>query len=221
VAELPKHGLAAGDIAEVLEQLVALGLCSRGFSIDCAECQMESYIEHSAVTPQATCPGCGAAGAYRAAANKPAGPVVRYRLNSLLDRASDNGAPPHILGMACLRQHAAGRPLYILPGALLSDGNTDLGEVDLLGYLAEHLIAGEVKTSPEDFTEDQIKKDLSLAARIGADIYVMVAVHPLTEGQKGMAASLATAQGCQLLTFSGGTARPTLGVPVAPRVRPA
>jgi len=208
VAELPKHGLAAGDIADVLEQLVALGLCSRGFSIDCAECQMESYIEHSAVTPQATCPGCGAAGAYRAAANKPAGPVVRYRLNSLLDRASDNGAPPHILGMACLRQHAAGRPLYILPGALLSDGNTDLGEVDLLGYLAEHLIAGEVKTSPEDFTEDQIKKDLSLAARIGADIYVMVAVHPLTEGQKDMAASLATAQGCQLLTFSGGTARP-------------
>ena len=207
-AELPKHGMGAADIAGILEQLVALGMCSRGFSINCAECQMESYIEHSAVTPQATCPGCGAAGTYRADANKAAGPVVRYRLNSLLDRASDNGAPPHILGMACLRQHAADRPLYILPGALIRERGRDVGEVDLLGYLAEHLIAGEVKTSPADFTEPQIRKDLSLAAKIGADIYVMVAVYPLTPEQEGMAATLAAAEGCQLLTFSGSTARP-------------
>ena len=67
-AELPKHNLATPDIAGILEQLVGLGMCSRGFSVDCAECQMESYVEHSSVTPQATCPGCGAAGTYRAAA---------------------------------------------------------------------------------------------------------------------------------------------------------
>ena len=109
--------------------------------------------------------------AYRADANKAAGPVVRYRLNSLLDRASDNGAPPYILGMA-------------------------------------PVIAGEVKTSPADFTEPQIRKDLSLAAKIGADIYVMVAVYPLTPEQEGMATTLAAAEGCQLLTFSGRTARP-------------
>jgi len=82
--------------------------------------------------------------------------------------------------------------------------------VDLLGYLAEHLIVGEVKTSPADFTERQVKKDLSLAVRIGADIYVMVAVYPLTADQQGMAAALAAAQGCQLLTFSGDTARPAV-----------
>ena len=85
-----------------------------------------------------------------------------------------------------------------------------LGEVDLLGYVAEHLIVGEVKTSPADFTEEQIKKDLSLAAQVGADIYVMVAVHPLTAAQEGMAATLATAQGCQLRIFSGDTARPAV-----------
>jgi len=208
VAELPKHDLDAGDIADIVERLVALGLCSRGFSVDCAECQMESYVEHSAVTPQASCPGCGAAGAYRGAKDKPAGPAVRYRLNSLLDRASDNGAPPHILGMGCLGEHAAGRPLYVLPGALLREGDVELGEVDLLGYLGEHVIVGEVKTSPGEFTEEQITKDLSLAARADADIYVMVAVYPLTAEQEGMAAGLAAAQGCQLLAFSGSAARP-------------
>jgi hypothetical protein len=210
VAELPKHELTAEDIADILEQLVALGLCFRGFSINCTECQMENYIELSEVARQPTCPGCGAAGAYRAAANKPAGPVIRYQLSSLLDLASDQGAPPHILGLACLRQEAAGRPLYVVPGAVLRKGGKDLGEVDLLGYLAEHLIVGEVKTSPADFTEQQIKKDLSLAALIGADIYMMVAVHPLTAEQEGVAAALATAQGCQLLPFSGDTARPAV-----------
>ena len=209
VAELPKHDLDAEGIAAIVERLVALGLCTRGFSVDCAECQMESFVDHSAVTAQATCPGCGAAGAYRGAKDKPAGPVVRYRLNSLLDRASDNGAPPHILGMACLREHAAGRPLYVLPGALLSDADAELGEVDLLGYLGEHLIVGEVKTSPADFTEEQITKDLTIAARCGADIYVMIAVHPLTAEQEGMAAGLAASRGCRLLAFSGRTARPT------------
>jgi hypothetical protein len=80
--------------------------------------------------------------------------------------------------------------------------------VDLLGYLGEHLIVGEVKTSPADFTEEQITKDLTLARRAGADIYVMVAVHPLTAEQEGLAARLAAAQGCQLLAFSGSAARP-------------
>ncbi len=172
---------------------------------------MESYVEHSSVTPRATCPGCGAAGTYRAAASEPAGPVIQYRLNSLLDRANDQGAPAHILGLACLRNYAGSRPWYIVPGAdLYDDAGTQVGELDLLGYVAELLIAGEVKTSPADFTEKQITKDLSLAARIGADIYMMVAVHPLTSAQEGMAATLATAQGCQLRIFSGDTARPAV-----------
>ena len=84
----------------------------------------------------------------------------------------------------CLRREAAGLPLYVIPGAVLKKGASDLGEVGLLGYMAEHLILGEVKTSPADFNEDQVKKDLSLAAQISADIYVMVTVRPLTEGRK-------------------------------------
>lgn len=38
----------------------------------------------------------------------------------------------------------------------------------------------------------------------------MVAVHPLTSAQEGMAATLAPAQGCQLRIFSGETARPAV-----------
>lgn len=110
---------------------------------------MESYVEHSAVTARATCPRSGVRGAYRAAASKPAGPVTRYRLNSLLDRADDQGTPAHILGLACLRDCAGSRPWCIVPGAdLYDDAGAQVGELDLLGYVGEHLIAGEVKTSP-------------------------------------------------------------------------
>ena len=38
---------------------------------------------------------------------------------------------------------------------------------------------------------------------------MMAAVYPPTAEQEGMAASLAAAQGCQLLAFSGSAARPT------------
>jgi hypothetical protein len=168
---------------------------------------MESYIELGEVTCQAVCPGCGAAGGYSADPNDPMGPVIRYRLSSLLDGASDNGAPPHLLGLACLRQYAGDRPLYVLPGALLRAGSESLGEVDLIGYLAEQVIIGEVKTSADWFTENQVKKDLALAARVRADVYVMVAVTAISEQQKIMAGALAAAQGCELLTFSGLEAR--------------
>jgi hypothetical protein len=37
----------------------------------------------------------------------------------------------------------------------LEKGGSDPGKVDLLGYLAEHVIVGEAGTSPADFTGDQ------------------------------------------------------------------
>ena len=208
VAGLLRSDLSADQVAGILEQLVTLGLCSRGFSIVCAACYMESYIELSEVTRQATCPGCGAVGAYRPDTNDPMGPVIWYRLSSLLDRASDNGALPHILGLACLRQYAGGEPSYIMPGALLNAGQKMLGEVDLLGYLAEQVVVGEVKTAAEWFTEDQVKKDLALVARVRAKLYVMVAVTAISDKHQAMASRLAEDQGCRLLIFSGPTARP-------------
>lgn len=209
VAEMPKHGLAAAEIASILERLVALGLCSRGLSIQCRACQMESYVELGEVAGQATCPGCGTIGTYReATSGRPSGPVIRYRLSSLLDLASDQGAPPHILGLACLRRAAAGRPFHVVPGALLEKGGKRLGEVDLLGYMGEQVIVGEVKTSASDFTQEQITKDLFLAGEANANIYAMIAVHPITAEQTEVATRLSAAQGCRLLTFSGAAARP-------------
>jgi hypothetical protein len=95
----------------------------------------------------------------------------------------------------------------VVPGALLEKEGNGLGEVDLLGYLGDQVVVGEVKTSPSEFTEEQIKKDLSLAAQASADVYAMIAVHPITDEQAGIAAGLAAAQGCRLLTFSGAEAR--------------
>jgi hypothetical protein len=77
------------------------------------------------------------------------------------------------------------------------------GEPDLIGYLAEQVVIGEVRTSADWFTEDQVRKDLALAVQVRADLYVTVAVIAISEQQKTMADALAAAQGYELLTFSG------------------
>ena len=37
--------LAINEGAEIVEQLTAAGLCSRGFALKCGTCRMERYIE--------------------------------------------------------------------------------------------------------------------------------------------------------------------------------
>jgi hypothetical protein len=62
-----------------------------------------------------SCPVCGAAAGF---VSGPTGePSLHYRLNALLDRASDNGVLGHLVGMAALVQDNPAA--FVMPGVEL------------------------------------------------------------------------------------------------------
>jgi hypothetical protein len=97
-----------------------------------------------------------------------------YRLNSLVDRASDQGAVPHLAALAALR--ASNPETHLSLGLEISwtDGNSS--EVDLFGYMSSHIVSGEVKTSSAEFDSEQIERDVELSAKLRAQIHVMAAM---------------------------------------------
>ncbi len=170
----PVSGIASGaevpmaEAADRVERLVRLGLAERGLLVKCEQCTLRTFVTLQATMPMGTCPACKCNVTY--AANQHGELQVHYRLNALLDRASNQGVIPHL---AVLDQLAPDpQTSHFLLGADLFDGETHLGEVDLLGYDAEALLCGEVKTSAERFTPRQIKKTVYLAGRIKADVVV-------------------------------------------------
>jgi hypothetical protein len=114
---------------------------------------------------------------------------VFYRLNALIDRASDQGVLAHLVTIAALNRLA--QDCYILPGVDLSFPDGTGGEVDLLGLFKGRVIAGEVKTDGASFGRVQLDKDFALTKRIGADIHVMAWMGKLSEQAKDIAKTLA------------------------------
>ena len=92
-----------------------------------------------------------------------------YRLNALLDRASDQGVLCHL---AVAEQLGSGESSFLLLGANLKQRSTHLGEVDLLGFQSSFLMSGEMKMSAGGFTDDEIRRAVQLAKLIRADVLV-------------------------------------------------
>jgi hypothetical protein len=88
------EGVPKAKKAAVLENLVKLGWAERGLRIACSGCGLTSFIALGEVTPDATCPGCRRSQRYLA---NSAGLTTYYRLNSLIDRATDQGVIPHLM----------------------------------------------------------------------------------------------------------------------------
>src|ERR1700729_1887103 len=65
-----------------------------------------------------------------------------YRLNALIDRASDQGVLPHLLARAALQK--LDDTSHVLPGADLRFPDGSRLEVDLVGVLRGKVVAGEV-----------------------------------------------------------------------------
>lgn len=168
------NGIASGagvrvpEVADRMERLVRLDLAERGFLVTCEQCTLDTFVPLRAATSVGTCPACGSNVGY--ATNQNGELQVHYRLNALLDRASDQGVIPHL---AVLDQLAPDpQRSHFLLGAHLSAGNRVLGEVDLLGFDAETLLCGEVKTSAGRLTSREVKKTVGLAGRMKADVVV-------------------------------------------------
>lgn len=202
---LERMNLWAGNLSNVaaefrvpaLEQLVAWKWCERGFRLKCSQCLLTSFVPMREVTADAVCPGCGSRQHYdqsRTNLN------VYYRLNSLIDRAVDQGVLPHLLAMEALFEHFGGAG-YVLPGVNLEFSDGARAEVDLYGVLGAKVLSGEVKTSATEFTIAQVNRDIELAVRLDADVHVMACLEVPPEAVVEQARQLAEGSDIELLDF--------------------
>ena len=167
--KLPNVG--AEDRAPALERLCALGWAERGLESACPVCASRSFVPLNQTSGSPQCPGCGAVSAYQSGG---APTAVQYRLDSFTDRASDNGLLPHLLVIAelCRRKPRS----HFLPGTDVTFDDGVQEEVDIFGIWDGNVLSGEVKTSASEFDEAQLRRDVALSQRLGADIHLLASV---------------------------------------------
>jgi hypothetical protein len=158
------------DIAPTLGTLVAAGLVLRGLMIRCDTCGLNSFSSIASPTEVPACPGCGSAAEF-APGSAGKEPGFWYRLNALVDRATDQGA------LAVLLAHRAIKNAHpetdLLLGVDLTLNDRAPGDLDLLGRLNREILTGEAKMTAAEFTDEQIDLDVAKASRIGANVHVM------------------------------------------------
>jgi hypothetical protein len=171
-------GIAAGN---ALERLAELGWAERGFELRCPSCLMATFISLADITTPPACPGCGQSGRYSTADRVP---VLVYRLNTIFDRTSDQGVLPHLMVVAHL--HREDPASYVLPGVNVEVHELGRGEVDLFGVTTKQVVAGEVKSTAAQFTQRQIRRDLSLSRALAVDAHLVATpeVIPSTDRER-------------------------------------
>lgn len=192
-------GLSVSHIAPHLRTLVAHRLVSRGLRIKCKECTLESFVDLASSRPSPLCPACESPVTYSTNSSNTE-PEFRYRLNALLDRASDQGVLSHLYGAERLRQELDS-PHLILGADLRDLAGEDFAEIDLLGFAGDKLLVGEAKYRAGDFTERQLRRDVSIGARIGADIQVLICLEIVDKVALDLFESLCADAGTQPLVF--------------------
>jgi hypothetical protein len=191
------------SVTDALESLCSLGWAERGFETDCKRCGLKSFVEMSSVSNAARCPACGAASAY---SQNTVGIVTHYRLNAFIDRACDQGVIPHLLAIAYLNMHEQNTLLLAGTDVKFRDGSS--GEIDLLGVHDGKLIAGEVKTSANEFTTEQIDKDIRKSVLLGVDTHILASINPVPDDTVEYVRNKTQAYGVDLLVLSMLEVRP-------------
>ena len=186
-----------------LEQLCALTWAERGVETDCARCGLRSFVPLRRVDREARCSGCRAASAHTATAKAV---TVYYRLDTFIDRASDQGVLPHLLVVAALRERSP--HTHLLGGANVVFAGDEVGEIDIVGAHAGQIVAGEVKTSAHNFTTEQIARDISMSVRLGADSHILATVEKVSAATIASARAAANQAGIDLLILGGDELRP-------------
>ncbi len=126
---------------------------------------------------------------------------IYYRLNSLIDRASDQGVLPHLAAQAALLERDARTRLLLGVKVKFSDGRET--EVDLFGLHGGRVVAGEAKTSPAEFSSKQLCRDVELSHRLGAQSHLLVSSYPVDFETVKCAYDLAQSHSMQLLVIEG------------------
>jgi hypothetical protein len=199
-------GIGGAVAARALERLCELGWAERGLEIKCTTCHSSSFLELDSVRTKsgAKCPACDDTQRYTGTGT---GPTVFYRLDGLVDRASDQGVFPHLLTIAALTQREAHS--YFLPGVdvVFDDGSKN--EADVIGLYGGRYVVGEVKTSASEFTAQQLEKDVGVAQRLQADVYLMAAPDQISGETRSLAEGLCQEAQLELIVLDKSDLRPS------------
>ncbi|UKD58587.1 hypothetical protein L3Q65_18290 [Amycolatopsis sp. FU40] len=191
-----------------LETLVDHYWAERGFEIACTTCGVNTFAVMADVPSRgpAVCDGCQAPQRYTTPKTMPA---VYYRLDALIDRASDNGVLPHLLAIAALTVQDP--ECCLLPGTDVVSLDGDTSEVDIFGVHNARVLAGEVKTRAADFTPAQLTRDVNLTKRLDADIHLLAAIDTVPADTAAEAQQLCDEAGLELLVLDKTQLRPVRG----------
>jgi hypothetical protein len=192
-------------VGTILGSLSDAGMVFRGLEADCHVCRMKSFIGLPETTVPATCPGCRSHATY--SPDEKGQPVLHYRLNALLDRASDQGALGHLIVAAALRDLYGEENVAHLPGVNLTGSGGRTREADSLALVQGDVWLGEVKPRGDLFTKEQIDRDLELAELVGAKTYLIAALGGLDEPAIGVALDATVAKGMQLAVLDSPMAK--------------
>lgn len=196
-------GSASKELASTaLEKLCSIGWCERGLEVACARCGMTDFVPLSTTEGAARCPGCRSPQSYTTTQT---GPVIVYRLNTLADRATDQGVLPHLLVWAALAKRDDQTEL--LPGLDIEFTDGVKAELDIVGIHKGQFIVGEVKTNPNEFSPSQIDNDIQHSASLGADMHIMASVGALPDAAQERALRLAKEQGLELMILTAADLR--------------
>lgn len=206
VAELKSdHGLREhrDEVPDVLELLCSVGWAERGLESRCGDCGHHTFVPSTETSGPASCPGCGAPARY---SRSDQGPTMVYRLGTYIDQAADNGILPHLLTAAAVR---ADDPLsHLIPGVNTHFAEGVLREVDVYGIWHGKLVAGEVKTNPGAFDDEQLRHDIDTSARLGVDFHLMASVGTITHERRDTAQALCDERGLELAVLDCEGLRP-------------
>lgn len=191
-----KLELPAQRASAAAERLCALGWAERGVETNCAQCGVRTFHPFELTQRRPACPGCSAPSRYETTAD---GLSVFYRLDSFVDRASDQGLLPHLLVIAALAEKAPNS--YFLPGVDVWFTDQTRGEADVFGLYGGRVLSGEVKTSASQFTIEQLTHDIALSTRLGVDIHLLAAVDTVSLTIREQAAELCSDAGLELLVL--------------------
>ncbi|MCZ4125405.1 hypothetical protein [Streptomyces sp. H39-S7] len=192
-----------GVAIEALEKLCRIEWAERGLEAPCDQCGITSFHPMAQSGHQPVCPACTAPVTYTHDAGNLS---VVYRLNGVVDRAADHGVLPHLLVIAALTR---AKPLsYFLPGTDLTFPENETPEVDIFGIWDEQVLAGEVKTSSSEFTTEQLKRDVRLSKRLGADVHLLAAIDTVDPSTVIEARTLCAQAGLKLEVYDKARLRP-------------
>ncbi len=191
----------------MLEKLCALGWAERGLEINCSNCGVRSFVPlpEASAKGQPRCRGCGTVQGYTAD-SKSSALSIFYRLDTYVDRASDQGVLPHLLVVAALARRQPRS--WVLPSVELSFANGCKAEADIFGVHDSRVVVGEVKTSASEFSPEQIARDVELSTRLGADVHLLAAVDDITEATTVTAKELCDRVGLDVLVLGRRELRP-------------